>query len=71
MTPFYAHLEGIPGFGVASNVDRVGVLAAAGVGAAFAAHGVIEIGRHLLSRREKRAAPTAPVSPPSPDKEER
>ena len=27
MTPFYKHLSGVPGFGVASDVDKLGVLA--------------------------------------------
>jgi hydrogenase small subunit len=43
MTPFYQHLRGAPGFGAASNIDTVGGLAVLGVGAAFAAHGLIEI----------------------------
>lgn len=43
MTPFYQHLTGVPGFGVASNIDRVGIGAVAAVGAAFAAHGLIQI----------------------------
>ena len=33
------HLPGVPGFGVASSVDKVGLWATVGVGAAFAAHG--------------------------------
>jgi hydrogenase small subunit len=44
MTPFYKHLKGIPGFGIASDVDEVGVGAAGAVAAAFAAHGLIQIG---------------------------
>jgi hydrogenase small subunit len=51
MTPFYAHLSGVPGFGLHSNIDRVGLLATAGVGAAFAAHGVISLARHWGLRR--------------------
>jgi len=46
MTPFYQHMEGVPGFGIHSNVDKIGLLATAGVGAAFAAHGVISMARH-------------------------
>ena len=46
MTPFYQHLTGIPGFGVQSSVDRIGAAAVVGVGAAFAAHGLIQIVRH-------------------------
>jgi hydrogenase small subunit len=48
MTPFYRHLEGIPGFGVATSVDEVGLAATIGVGAAFAAHGVVQFARHRL-----------------------
>jgi hydrogenase small subunit len=46
MTPFYRHLEGIPGAGVGSwdsKIDEAGIFAVAGVGAAFAAHGLIKI----------------------------
>jgi hydrogenase small subunit len=59
MTPFYQHLEGVPGFGVASNVDRVGLLATVGVGAAFAAHGALSLAKrwrdaeHHPAAREK------------------
>lgn len=49
MTPFYAHLAGVPGFGVHSNVDRVGLWATAGVAAAFAAHGLVQIGKRMVS----------------------
>jgi hydrogenase small subunit len=45
MTPFYAHLPNVPGFGVASSVDRVGLLATVGVGAAFAAHGFMSLAK--------------------------
>ena len=48
MTPFYAHLEGIPGFGIHSDIDRVGLWATAGVGAAFAAHGLVQIGKRMF-----------------------
>jgi hydrogenase small subunit len=41
MTPFYQHLQGVPGFGLGTTVDQVGVAATVGVGAAFAAHGLI------------------------------
>jgi hydrogenase small subunit len=47
MTPFYSHLQGIPGFGVHSNVDKVGLWATVGVGAAFATHGLIQIGKRM------------------------
>lgn len=46
MTPFYAHLPGIPGFGVHSNIDRIGLGVAAGAAVAFGAHGIAKaVGR--------------------------
>ncbi len=54
MTPFYQHLPSVPGFGMGSRVDRVGLLATAGVAAAFGAHGALSI---LKNMREKRPAP--------------
>jgi hydrogenase small subunit len=45
MTPFYAHLEGVPGFGVASDIDTVGIWATAGVAAAFGTHALVQLGR--------------------------
>ncbi len=48
MTPFYRHLENIPGFAVGTDVDKVGLGLTAAVGATFAAHGVIEIARRKL-----------------------
>jgi hydrogenase small subunit len=64
MTPFYKHLPSAPGFGVASNLDTVGILAVAGVGAAFAGHGLIQI----MNRRRNRLEPVepAPSKPPEP-----
>jgi hydrogenase small subunit len=64
MTPFYKHLPSAPGFGVASNLDTVGILAVAGVGAAFAGHGLIQI----MNRRRNRLEPvgTPPRKPPAP-----
>jgi hydrogenase small subunit len=49
MTPFYRHLQSVPGFGVASNIDNVGLGAVGVVAAAFGAHGVISIAKR---RRE-------------------
>jgi hydrogenase small subunit len=56
MTPFYRHLQGIPGFGMASDIDRVGLWTAIGVGAAFGAHGVAEFTRRQLLRPKRKAA---------------
>ena len=68
MTPFYRHLQGVPGFGVMSTVDEVGVLATAGVATAFAGHGLIQLGlrRRAAIDEQKRASATenegAPMS---------
>jgi hydrogenase small subunit len=46
MSPFYRRLPNVPGFEVGSNLDAIGLGAAAVVAAAAAAHGVGEIIRH-------------------------
>ena len=56
MTPFYQHLSGFPGFGLHSNVDKVGAWATAGVAAAFAAHGFVQLGKRYLHKDDERAA---------------
>jgi hydrogenase small subunit len=56
MTPFYAHLSGVPGFGVASSVDKVGLWATVGVGAAFAAHGFMSLGKRWWNAEHHPAA---------------
>ncbi len=61
MTPFYQHLAGVPGFGVHSNIDTIGVVATVGVGAAFAAHSLIHLGKSKLLH--KTAPP--PAQPPA------
>jgi hydrogenase small subunit len=53
MTPFYEHLEGFPGFGIHSNIDKVGLGAAAAVGAAFGAHGIAKIGQRFLGKDDE------------------
>ena len=57
MTPFYQHLPGVPGFGAASNIDTIGLAAVAGVGAAFAGHGLIQIMKRVGDKDG--AGPTA------------
>jgi hydrogenase small subunit len=52
MTPFYQHLTGVPGFGAASNIDKIGFYATIGVGAAFAGHGLIQILSHFGGKTE-------------------
>ncbi len=53
-TPFYRHLEGVPGSGVGSRIDLIGLTVASGVAAAFAAHGVAQV------VRTRRAAASPP-----------
>ncbi|MDY7091654.1 MAG: hydrogenase small subunit [Acidobacteriota bacterium] len=69
MTPFYAHLSGVPGFGVQSNIDRIGLWATAGVGAAFAGHGLVQIGRTMAAKRAHKAD-AEPVSDAAAEKGE-
>jgi len=57
MTPFYQHLEGIPGFGLGTTVDQVGAGAVVGVAAAFAAHGVVSFYRHRQDVKERQRGP--------------
>ena len=59
MTPFYQHLTGVPGFGAASNIDKIGLYATLGVGAAFAGHGLIQI----MKRVGNKAEPIPPKTP--------
>jgi hydrogenase small subunit len=51
MTPFYRHLEGLPGADVGASIDRIGLWATAGVGAAFGAHGLVQIGKSLAKKQ--------------------
>jgi hydrogenase small subunit len=69
MTPFYQHLKGIPGFGIGTTVDEVGVGAVAAVGAAFAAHGVISMIRRRsdIEQMHRGPEPAAPATEKSPD----
>jgi len=60
MTPFYQHLSGIPGFQSATSIDRVGLWATAGVGAAFAAHGLVS----LLRQAGREQPPSGTKKPP-------
>lgn len=64
MTPFYRHLSGVPGFGLGSNIDAVGLGATAAVGAAFAGHGLIS-----LLRRWKHGPTHHPAGTPKPPEE--
>ena len=53
MTPFYQHLDGVPGFNRATSIDRVGAYATAGVAAAFAAHGLVQITKREVAKRRE------------------
>lgn len=54
MTPFYRHLEGVPGFNVQSSLDLVGLTAAAGVTGAFLAHGAVSFVHHRKDRQVRK-----------------
>lgn len=70
MTPFYRHLSGVPGFGIGSDVDKVGVAATAAVGAAFGTHGLIQLVRRRLSGgAPKPPAPAAQAKTEEKEKE--
>ncbi len=68
MTPFYAHLSGVPGFDAASGIDKVGLWATLGVGGAFAGHSLIQLGKRLVEKRkgEPPAKPPPPKAAPKP-----
>ncbi len=57
MAPYYGRLPRVPGFGVETSADKVGVGIVAGVAAAFGAHGVISAVR---ARREPLARAEEP-----------
>lgn len=65
MTPFYAHIPGVPGFNIHRSVDRIGVWSALGVGAAFAAHGLVQITRETRRKHRSPAEGGAGGSPPT------
>jgi hydrogenase small subunit len=69
MTPFYAHLSGVPGFGIHSDIDTVGLLATAGVGAAFGTHALIQLGKRTAAKRSAAKA-SAKASAPAPARKE-
>ena len=68
MTPFYRHLTGIPGFGSATDIDKVGLWATVGVGTAFATHSLVQLGTREYRRRRDLAAeaPFPPKKTPTP-----
>lgn len=60
MAPFYKHLSGVPGFGVASDVDKVGLGATGVVAAGLAVHGLVQIGRSRRSAGKAAAGDKKP-----------
>lgn len=46
MTPFYRRLPNVPGFGIESTADKIGLGLAVGTAVAFGAHGVLSAFRH-------------------------
>ena len=46
MTPFYKRLPNVPGFGIETTADKIGLGLAAATAVAFGAHGVISAFRH-------------------------
>jgi hydrogenase small subunit len=68
MTPFYAHLTGVPGFGAAANIDKIGLYATAVVGGGLTAHGLVQLGRKTLAKKSDGAPP--PAEPESSEKKD-
>ena len=67
MTPFYRHLDGVPGFGVASDLDKFGAIATGAVATAFVAHGVVQLGRRTLFKNfVVKGDPSLPHKPEPP-----
>jgi hydrogenase small subunit len=52
MTPFYSHLTGVPGFGAAADIDKIGLYATGAVGAAFTGHALVQLGRRVYDKRK-------------------
>jgi hypothetical protein len=53
----------VPGFGVQSNIDKVGAWATVGVGAAFATHGLISLAKRWKQGQPPRHLPESPEKP--------
>jgi hydrogenase small subunit len=63
-TPFYSHLSGIPGFGAAADIDRVGLLAVTAVGVGMGGHALVQLGKRVVDKRRDAAAAAAEAKPP-------
>ena len=79
MSPFYSQLPNVPGFGVETTAEDIGLYAIAGVAGLSAVHGVGKavqgklVGRTPASRSETPVLPDRPqagASPPVPDASE-
>jgi hydrogenase small subunit len=81
MTPFYGRLPKLPGLGVETSAERVGLTIVAATAAGFGAHGVGKAIQHRLAdRRDARhrepdevpaPEPGPPREPASPQEDER
>jgi hydrogenase small subunit len=69
MTPFYTHLAGIPGFGAATDIDKVGLYATGAVAAAFTAHSLVQLGRRRLDRSREPSTEVAATENHSGDRD--
>jgi hydrogenase small subunit len=69
MTPFYRHLTGIPGFGAAADIDKLGLYAVAGVAAAFTGHGLVQITKRARADRATSAPPVETKPEPKAETE--
>jgi hydrogenase small subunit len=61
MTPFYRHLPELPGVGPHTSLDKLGLVAAGGVAAAFAAHTLVHVGKRVLEKRTPAQEDQAPA----------
>ena len=66
MTPFYRHLPPVPGFGIHTDIDHIGLWATGGVAAAFAAHGIFKTVEGRIREKQQHRLPSAqpPTNPP-------
>lgn len=78
MSPFYRRLPGVPGFGVETTADQIGLGVVGGVAAVFATHGVISavraarrpIAEHTAAGGAEASAPEGGAGPAGPDANE-
>jgi hydrogenase small subunit len=69
-SPFYARLPTVPGFGVQTTADEIGVGIVAVTGAVFAAHAVISIVRDRLQPEPAKQPPAKQPSATQPSAKE-